>query len=193
MKRVARRAACAANNGRRSRIRDVQDRQQDGTLNLLDPLGKHRHKRQSAPISPARRFPARLRLARASCCLATVACPSGLTARRARPTNRATSCPRVSWRFAATAPDCPLPRLFSRVPIIALAASRVDNARDMAAGSEHEPHVAAEQLRNAPAGVPGDDVVLLRSDRVGVEANAAETSGTPFSVILPASIRLFSR
>ena len=48
MKRVARRAACAANNGRRSRIRDVQDRQQNGTLDLLDPLGKHRHNRRSA-------------------------------------------------------------------------------------------------------------------------------------------------
>src|SRR3954452_15272409 len=59
-------------------------------------------------------------------------------------------------------------------PIGALAARWVDDARDMAAGGPDEPHVAPEQLCDAPSGVPGHDVIFLRPDRIGVEANAAE-------------------
>src|SRR4051794_40874471 len=59
-------------------------------------------------------------------------------------------------------------------PVGAFAPWRIDDARDVTAGGEHEPHVAPEQLRDAPSGVPRYDVVLFRPDRVGVEANAAE-------------------
>src|SRR5215210_2608907 len=50
-------------------------------------------------------------------------------------------------------------------PVSALAARRVDDAGDVAAGGEHEPHVAAEQLGDTPGGVPGHDVVLFGADR----------------------------
>src|SRR3954453_18019735 len=59
-------------------------------------------------------------------------------------------------------------------PIGALAARWVDDARDVTARGPDEPHVAAEQLRDPPSGVPGHDVILLGADRIGVETDAAE-------------------
>src|SRR3954471_13521548 len=59
-------------------------------------------------------------------------------------------------------------------PVRALAARRVDDSRDMAAGGQHEPHLAAKQLCDPPRRVPRHDVVLLRPDRIGLEGNTAE-------------------
>src|SRR5271165_5022720 len=41
-----------------------------------------------------------------------------------------------------------------RDPVGPLAAGRVDDSRDVTAGSLHETHVAAEELGDAPGGVP---------------------------------------
>src|SRR3954452_7743106 len=59
-------------------------------------------------------------------------------------------------------------------PVIALAARRVDDSRDMAAGGQYEPHLAAKQLCDAPRRIPRHDMVLLRADRIRLQANTAE-------------------
>src|SRR5208283_1102436 len=55
-----------------------------------------------------------------------------------------------------------------RDPVGPLAARRVDDPRDMTAGGQRETHGAAEELGDAPGGVPRHDMVLLRADRIGV-------------------------
>ena len=77
-------------------------------------------------------------------------------------------------------------------PVGAFATGRIDDPCDMTAGGTHEPHVTAKQLCDAPGGVPGHDVVLLRPDRIGVLANAAEIDHLVLERDLPGSIRLFS-
>src|SRR5579875_479683 len=59
-------------------------------------------------------------------------------------------------------------------------AGRVDDACDVAAAAQHEARVTIGQLRDAPSRLPGEDVVLLRADRVDVLANLPEIDGDPF-------------
>src|SRR5919107_1209327 len=71
---------------------------------------------------------------------------------------------------------------FARLPrpVGALAAWRVDDPGNMSAGGPYKPHVTAKQLRDAPGRVPGHHVVLLRSHRIRVLANATKINCLTF-------------
>src|SRR5262249_25235264 len=66
------------------------------------------------------------------------------------------------------------PRPGLRDPVGPLAPRWVDDPRDMAAGGQHEPHGAADELGDPPSGLPRYDVILLRADRIGVLWDATE-------------------
>src|SRR5688572_11271932 len=59
-------------------------------------------------------------------------------------------------------------------PVGPFAPWRIDDPCNMAAGGSYEPHIASKQLRDAPSSVPGNDVIFLRTHRIGILTNAAE-------------------
>src|SRR5215467_14880441 len=59
-------------------------------------------------------------------------------------------------------------------PICAFATRRIDDPGNVTAGSNHETHVTAHELRDTPSRPPGHNVVLLGSDGIDVVPDTAQ-------------------